>query len=40
VKDGVVTLTGEINKTDLPRVMQALSALNPKKIDNKATVKK
>lgn len=40
VKDGVVTLTGEINKTDLPKVMQALSALHPKKIDNKATVKK
>ena len=40
VQDGVVTLTGEINRTDLPKVMQAISALNPKKIDNKATVKK
>ena len=40
VKDGVVTLTGEIKKTELPKVMQALSALNPKKIENKATVKK
>ena len=40
VKDGVVTLTGEIKKTDLPKMMQALSALHPKKIDNKATVKK
>lgn len=40
VKDGVVTLTGEIKKADLPSVMQALSALNPKKIENKATVKK
>ena len=40
VKDGVVTLTGEMNRSDLPKVMQALSALNPKKIDNKATVKK
>ena len=40
VKDGVVTLTGEVQKTALPKVMQALSALHPKKIDNKATVKK
>lgn len=40
VKDGVVTLTGEIKRSDLPKVMQALSALHPKKIDNKATVKK
>ncbi len=40
VKDGVVTLTGEVSKADLPKVMQALSALHPKKIDNKATVKK
>jgi osmotically-inducible protein OsmY len=40
VKDGVVTLTGEIQRSALPRVMQAISALNPKKIDNKATVKR
>lgn len=40
VKDGVVTLTGSVKKTDLPKVMQALSALNPKKIENKATVTK
>ncbi len=40
VSDGVVTLNGEIKKSDLPLAMQALSALNPKKIDNKATVKK
>lgn len=40
VKDGVVTLTGEVQKSALPKVMQALSALHPKKIDNKATVKK
>ena len=40
VKDGVVTLTGEISKADLPKVMQAISALNPKKVVNKATVKK
>ncbi len=40
VKDGVVTLTGDIKKTDLPKAMQAVSALHPKKIENKATVKK
>lgn len=40
VKDGVVTLNGEIKKADLPKVMQALSALQPKKIENKAKVTK
>jgi hyperosmotically inducible protein len=40
VKDGVVTLTGEVQRNALPKVMQALSALHPKKIENKATVKK
>lgn len=39
VKDGVVTLTGEIKKTDLPKLMQKLNALKPKKIDNKLTIK-
>jgi osmotically-inducible protein OsmY len=34
VNDGVITLTGEINKTDLPRLMQKLTALKPKKVDN------
>jgi hyperosmotically inducible periplasmic protein len=40
VKDGVVTLTGEIKKSELPKAMKAVSALKPKKIENKATVKK
>jgi hyperosmotically inducible periplasmic protein len=40
VKEGVVTLTGEVKKTDLPKVMQALSALQPKKIENKAKISK
>ena len=40
VKDGVVTLTGEISRANLPKVMQAISALHPKKVVNKATVKK
>lgn len=39
VKDGVVLLTGEINKASLITLMQQLSALKPKKIDNKLTVK-
>jgi osmotically-inducible protein OsmY len=40
VKDGVVTLTGTIKRADLPKAMQAITALKPKKIDNKATVTK
>lgn len=40
VSNGVVTLTGEVQRSALPKVMQALSALHPKKIENKATVKK
>jgi osmotically-inducible protein OsmY len=40
VQDGWVTLTGEVKKTDLPKVMQALSALQPKKIENKAKISK
>jgi osmotically-inducible protein OsmY len=40
VQDGVITLGGTVNKADLPKVMQALSALHPKKIENKATVTK
>jgi len=39
VKDGVITLTGEIKKTDLPKLMQKLSALKPKKVENKLTIK-
>lgn len=40
VKDGVVTLTGEVQRADLTKVMQAVNALHPKKVENKATVKK
>ena len=39
VKDGVVTLTGEIKKASLPKLMQSLMALKPKKVENKLTVK-
>lgn len=34
VKEGVITLTGDIKKNNLPALMQKLSALNPVKIDN------
>ncbi|MBS1495856.1 MAG: BON domain-containing protein [Bacteroidetes bacterium] len=39
VADGVVTLTGTIEKSKLPKLMMALNGLHPKKIDNKLTVK-
>lgn len=39
VKDGVVVLTGELKKASLITLMQHLSALHPKKIDNKLTIK-
>lgn len=39
VKDGVVTLTGEIRKAELTVLMPLLHALQPKKIENKLTVK-
>ena len=38
-KDGVITLTGEIRKKDLPVLMEKVSALNPLKIENNITVK-
>jgi hyperosmotically inducible periplasmic protein len=39
VKDGVVTLTGEIKKADLPGLMQKLNEIKPKKIENKLVIK-
>jgi hyperosmotically inducible protein len=39
VKDGVVNLTGTIQKSSLPKLLMAISALKPKKIDNKLTIK-
>ncbi len=38
VADGVVTLSGSIKKDKLPKLMMAISALRPKKIENKLTV--
>jgi hyperosmotically inducible periplasmic protein len=39
VKDGVVTLTGEIKKADLAKLMSSVMALKPKSVENKLTVK-
>lgn len=39
VADGVITLTGEISKASLPKLMMALNSLKPKKIENKLTTK-
>lgn len=39
VKDGVVTLTGDIKRADLPALLQHVSASKPKKVDNKLTIK-
>lgn len=40
VKDGVITLTGEIKKADLQPLMQKLNETKPKKIENKLVVVK
>lgn len=40
VKEGVIILTGEIKRTDLPTLMQKLQATKPKSIDPKGLVKK
>jgi osmotically-inducible protein OsmY len=39
IKDGVVTLNGNIKKADLRTLMTALNGLKPKKIENKLTIK-
>lgn len=39
VKEGVVTLNGEIKKADLPKLMQKVNEIKPKKVENKMTVK-
>jgi osmotically-inducible protein OsmY len=38
VKDGVITLTGQIKKADLQNLMKALNTLKPKKIENQLTI--
>lgn len=39
VKDGVITLTGEIKRSQLRTLMESLNTLKPKKIENKLTIK-
>lgn len=39
VADGVVTLNGEIKKSELSKLMAAIQALKPKKVENKLTIK-
>ena len=39
VSNGEVTLTGEISKAKLPKLLQAVNATNPKKVNNQLTVK-
>lgn len=39
VEDGVVTLTGEIKRSELAELMQKVTATNPKKIENKLEIK-
>jgi hyperosmotically inducible periplasmic protein len=39
VADGVVTLTGELKRSELPMLMKTVTSLKPKKIENKITLK-
>jgi hypothetical protein len=39
VNNGEITLTGEIQRSRLPGLMQTLQSLRPKKINNQLTIK-
>ena len=39
VNGGEITLTGTLNRSDLPKLMQSLNSLNPTKINNELTLK-
>jgi hyperosmotically inducible protein len=39
VQDGVVTLTGELKRSSLPKLLQSLMSLKPKKVNNQLTLK-
>lgn len=39
VSNGEITLTGNITREKLPKLMEAVNALHPKKVNNKLTVK-
>ena len=38
VKDGIVTLTGSIKKSDLQKLMQKVNNLQPRKVENNLTI--
>ena len=38
VNNGEVTLTGTVSREKLPKLMQAVQALNPKKVNNDLTI--
>jgi osmotically-inducible protein OsmY len=38
IADGVITLTGELKRSQLPMLMKSLNSLKPKKIENKLTL--
>lgn len=38
VAGGVITLTGEVSRNDLQKVMQAVHEANPKKVNNQLTI--
>ena len=39
VNDGEITLTGNVSRKDLPKLIMAVNALHPKKINQKLTLK-
>ncbi len=39
VNDGEVTLTGDITREKLPKLMMAVQAMHPKKVNNNLTIK-
>ena len=39
VSSGEITLTGEISRERLPKLMESLNSLRPKKINNNLTIK-
>ena len=39
VNGGEITLTGTLNRSDLPKLMQSLNSLNPTKVNNQLTLK-
>jgi osmotically-inducible protein OsmY len=39
VKDSIVTLTGDVKRTDLKKLMQVVNEAKPKKITNSLTIK-